>query len=90
MRHRHLIDHCDPNSVWAVEDVLERGHLEDWRDLAQRIVRDPDGPAARSLRVVLGYFEGYGTSRLWQDFLERVETGRYDVSQMSLRLPDRG
>ena len=74
MRHRHIREgyvHC----VEAVEDVLDRGTVEDWRRLAREVLTHPGGEAARSLRVVLGYARLYGTTRLWQDFLADVDRG---------------
>ncbi len=73
MRHRHLNENCDPNSLWAIEDVLDRGHMDDWRELAHRIVADPQGPAAQALQAVLEYYDGYGTATLWRDFLARAQ-----------------
>lgn len=72
MRHRNLNPGYE-DSIPAVEDVLERGHLADWRELAQKILADPHGPYAESLRTVLSYYDGYGTARLWRDFLGRVD-----------------
>lgn len=56
----------------AVEDVLERGSVEDWRELAARVRADPDGPAAQALRTVLKHRYMYGTTVIWQRFLERL------------------
>ncbi|MDA8065061.1 MAG: hypothetical protein M0031_06090 [Thermaerobacter sp.] len=72
MRHRHLNPGFE-DSVPAVEDVLERGHLDDWRDLAREILANPAGTRVQSLRTVLSYYDGYGTARLWKDFLRRVD-----------------
>lgn len=71
MHHRHLREGFE-DSVAAVEDVLARGSVEDWRDLAARIRRDPGGRAARSLRVVLDHVHLYGTTVIWRDFLARL------------------
>lgn len=71
MRHRHLL----PGYEWtvpAVEDVLDRGTLSDWRELAAAIRQDPWGPYAVSLERVVAHTRMYGTTRLWQDFLDRV------------------
>jgi len=72
MRHRYLHDTASPDSVWAVEDVLARGHLDDWRALAARVLAEPSGDAAKSLAQVLGYYEDVGTVRLWQHLLASV------------------
>ncbi len=72
MKHRHLADTANPDSVWAVEDVLARGHLQDWRELAARVLAAPSGQAARSLAQVLGYHPDAGTVRLWAHLLASV------------------
>ena len=74
MHHRHIregYEHC----VEAVEDVLERGTVEDWERLAREVLTHPGGEAARSLRIVLGYARICGTTRLWEDFLADVDRG---------------
>lgn len=75
MDHRHLNPGYE-DSVEAVEDVLERGTVDDWRALAARIRQDPDGRAARALRVVLKNRYFYGTTAIWRRFLERLEAGK--------------
>ncbi len=72
MRHRHIRE-GDEHCVEAVEDVLDRGTVEDWRRLAREVLTHPGGEAAHSLRVVLGYARIYGTTPLWQDFLADVD-----------------
>lgn len=71
MEHRHILPGHE-DTVPAVEDVLDRGTVDDWRALAQRVVADPGGPAARSLQVVLDHVPMYGTTTLWRHFLEEV------------------
>lgn len=71
MEHRHILPGFE-DTVPAVEDVLDRGSVDDWRELARRVVDDPDGPAARSLQVVLDNVPMYGTTALWRHFLEEV------------------
>lgn len=75
MRHRHIREGYE-DTVAAVEDVLARGTVDDWRELAARIRADPDGPAARSLQVVLENVPMYGTTAIWRDFLARVRADR--------------
>ena len=70
--HRHL-DPGAEDSATAIEDVLDNGSVDDWRALARRVQQDPQGPAARSLRIVLEHCQFYGTSRLWRDWLERLD-----------------
>ncbi len=49
MEHRHILPGFE-DTVPAVEDVPERGTVDDWRALAQPVVADPYGSAVRSLR----------------------------------------
>lgn len=79
MDHRHL-NRGYEDSVEAVEDVLERGTVDDWRALAMRIRQDPHGPAARALRVVLEHRYFYGTTAIWRRFLERLKAGEGSAS----------
>ena len=44
----------------AIETVMDRGSLSDWRALAQAIRRNPWGPAARTAENVAGWDEHYG------------------------------
>lgn len=74
MIHRHINKGFE-DSVAAVEDVLDNGTEDDWRELARHIMEDPTGSYAKSLRVVLSHVRIYGVTRLWQDFLRVVETG---------------
>jgi hypothetical protein len=71
MKHRHLQDGHE-SSAPAIEDVLERGTLADWQDLARRLRANPFGPDAASLQSVLDHRHLYGTTRLWQDYLARL------------------
>lgn len=74
MQHRHLQPGYE-DSVEAVEDVLERGSVADWKGLADRVRSDPNGPAARALRTVLQHRYMYGTTIIWKRFLERLGAG---------------
>lgn len=72
MQHRHIGEGYD-HSVEAVEDVLARGSVEDWRALAAVVRANPSGAAARSLRIVLDHVPMYGTTNLWRWFLEELD-----------------
>ena len=48
----------------AIETVMDRGSLSDWRALAQAIRRNPWGPAARTSENVAGWGEHYGVDAL--------------------------
>lgn len=71
VQHRHILPGHE-DSIPAVEDVLARGTVEDWRELAQRVVADPDGPAAQALQAVLDHVHMYGTTVIWRDVLDDV------------------
>jgi DNA-binding transcriptional regulator YiaG len=48
----------------AIETVIDRGSLSDWRRLANTIRRNPWGPAARTADTVAGWGEHYGVDTL--------------------------
>jgi hypothetical protein len=50
MQHRHL--NHSKYTLAAIDDVIERGNLDDWTELARAILRDGSGQlAAKVLRV---------------------------------------
>lgn len=56
-----------PMDQWpaeAIEIVLDRGSLSDWRRLAQAIRQNPWGPAARTAETVAAWKEHYGIDPL--------------------------
>jgi DNA-binding transcriptional regulator YiaG len=48
----------------AIETVIDRGSLSDWRHLADAIRRNPWGPAARTAETVVSWGEHYGVDAL--------------------------
>lgn len=70
MWHRNLVPGSESTTA-AIVDVLDRGTLADWRDLARRIRDDPTGEYARKVRRILEHTHFYGTSILWLDYLDR-------------------
>ena len=74
MRHRHL-DYPSDTPIAelgpaALDDLLDRGDLDDWAPLLREIRRDPHGPVAdRILRLGRDHAL-YGTSRLWRAWIE--------------------
>jgi DNA-binding transcriptional regulator YiaG len=48
----------------AIETIVDRGSLSDWRELARTIRRNPWGPAARTTEIVAGWGEHYGVDAL--------------------------
>jgi hypothetical protein len=56
----------------AIEMVMDRGSLSDWRVLAEAIRRDPWGPAARTAETVAGRGEHYGVDALIASVIRRA------------------
>jgi DNA-binding transcriptional regulator YiaG len=68
VRFRNLdFDTTLPMDQWpaeAIETVIDRGTLSDWRRLAQAIRHNPWGPAARTAETVTSWGEHYGVDAL--------------------------
>jgi len=80
MRHRHL-DVVDGTPVRqlglaALDDLLERGDLDDWEPLAAEIGREPWGDVAERVLRLAGSHHMYGTSTLWRAWIERLRRDR--------------
>jgi DNA-binding transcriptional regulator YiaG len=60
-------DTTQPLDQWpaeAIETIIDRGSLSDWRRLAHTIRRNPWGPAARSTETITAWGEHYGVDIL--------------------------
>ena len=60
-------DTTQPLDQWpaeAIETVIDRGSLSDWRQLAAAIRSNPWGPAARTAETIAGWGEHYGVDTL--------------------------
>lgn len=79
MRHRHLdYDHGTPVAslgLAALDDLLERGDLDDWTALARAVAKDPGGELATSVLHLVEHHPMYGTSALWRTWIERLRKG---------------
>ncbi|HEY7952549.1 MAG TPA: helix-turn-helix transcriptional regulator [Solirubrobacteraceae bacterium] len=68
VRFRNLdFDQAAPLDEWpaeAIETVIDRGMLSDWRRLAEAIRQNPWGPAARTAETVVAWGEHYGVDAL--------------------------
>lgn len=56
-----------PMDEWpaeAIETIVDRGTISDWRRLASAIARNPWGPTARTAETVVGWGEHYGVDAL--------------------------
>lgn len=81
VRFRNLeFDPAAPMDHWpaeAIETVIDRGSLSDWRRLADAIGRNPWGPAARAAETVAAWGEHYGIDVLISSLIRHA---REDVS----------
>ena len=77
--HRHLETppgmHVEQLPLDALDDLLDRGDLDDWRPLARALRRDPRGQLAERVLQLCRAHDMYGTSRLWPSFIERQRAG---------------
>jgi DNA-binding transcriptional regulator YiaG len=62
----------------AIETIIDRGSLSDWRRLTDAIRRNPWGPAARTTETVTAWGEHYGVDALMSDVVRRA---RQDITQ---------
>lgn len=82
LRFRNLdFDPAAPLDEWpaeAIETLLDRGSLSDWRRLAEAVRRNPWGPAARTAENVVGWGEHYGIDSLMARMIShaREDVGR--------------
>jgi DNA-binding transcriptional regulator YiaG len=76
MQFRNLdFDPTVPVDQWpaeAIETVIDRGSLSDWRRLAEAIRHDPWGPAARTTETVIAWGEHYGVDALMGEAVRRA------------------
>lgn len=76
MHFRNLdFDSTAPMDLWpaeAIETVIDRGSLSDWRRLADAIRRSPWGPAARTTETVISWNEHYGVDELMSDVIRHA------------------
>lgn len=75
MTHRHL-DYPEDTPVTALgdaalDDLLDRGDLRDWRPLAKAILVDPFGEVAERVLRLCDANPKYGTSPLWRTWIAR-------------------
>ena len=98
MHFRNLdFDPTAPMDRWpaeAIETVIDRGSLSDWRRLADAIRRNPWGPAARTTETVVSWDEHYGVDALMSDVIRHARedldpAGTDGVRRADSRLADR-
>ena len=73
MRHRHLdVQPSTPPSALglaALDDLLDRGDLDDWAPLLAEIRRDPWGDLSDRVLGLVDHHAMYGTSILWRSWI---------------------
>ena len=76
MRHRHLdVTPKTPvadRSLEALDDVLDRGDLGDWRPLLHEVRQDPRGAVSERILHLVDRHPMYGTSALWRSWIEAL------------------
>ena len=76
VRFRNLdFDSSMPMDQWpaeAIETVIDRGSLSDWRQLAQSIRQNPWGSAARTAEAVTDWGEHYGVDALLSNVIRHA------------------
>lgn len=82
VRFRNLDFNPDtPLDQWpaeAIETVLDRGSLLDWRRLAHAIRLNPWGPAARTTETIVAWGEHYGADELMSNVIHHA---REDIAR---------
>jgi DNA-binding transcriptional regulator YiaG len=82
MRFRNLdFDLTAPIDRWpaeAIETIIDRGSLSDWRRLVDAIRHNPWGPAARTAEIVAAWDEHYGVDALMSSVIRHA---REDVTR---------
>ncbi len=71
------VDLAEPVEQWpdeAIETVLDRGSLSDWRRLSRAIRDDPWGPVARTVEAIAEWDEHYGVDRLMRRVIDRARS----------------
>jgi DNA-binding transcriptional regulator YiaG len=69
------LDTSQPMDQWpaeAIETVIDRGSLSDWRRLAETIRGNPWGSAARTTETVVSWGEHYGVGALMSNVIHRA------------------
>lgn len=79
MRHRHLdYDAATPPSELgpaALDDLLERGDLDDWRPLLRAIGSDPWGGVADRVLQLIERRPSSETAALWRSWIDEQRAG---------------
>jgi DNA-binding XRE family transcriptional regulator len=87
MDHRHLDvpPETPPEQLGltALDDLLERGDLEDWEPLARAVAADPHGRLAERVLHLCRMNPQYGTSALWQAYIRTLREAAHDPADLT-------
>jgi DNA-binding transcriptional regulator YiaG len=73
------VDETAPLDTWppeAIEILVDRGNLSDWRRLAAALADDPWGPLARTVEEIIALDCHYGVDRILDRVLRRERERR--------------
>lgn len=73
------VDETAPLDTWppeAIEILVDRGNLSDWRRLAAALADDPWGPLARTVEEIISLDCHYGVDRILDRVLRRERERR--------------
>jgi len=76
VRHRHLELPASTAAAdlpdAAIDDLLDRGDLDDWRAILREIARNPQGPVAERVLRLVEQHPMQGTSALFRSWIETL------------------
>jgi hypothetical protein len=75
MIHRHIKEGFE-DTIEAIDDILDRGSVEDWKSLAKKIENDPYGDASQAVEIVIKNHYMYGTCIIWDMLLKKYRAAK--------------
>ena len=63
----------EPHNPTYLEEILNEGNLDHWRELYQTLLNHPFGEIAKALETVLSSTKMYGITALWGGILRRIQ-----------------
>ena len=83
MRHRHLdipsSTKVEDLGLGALDDLLDRGDLGDWKPLLHAVARDPWGSVSQRILHLVDRHPMQGTSALWRSWIETRRAAKEPV-----------
>lgn len=77
------VDELGPS---AIDDLLDRGDLHAWKQIARAVLANPNGPLADTVLRICNEHHMFGTSAMWQGWITKLRTPTPDESLRELRL----